>query len=44
MTGFKDILLRGAGLPQIARNLIILIGFSLLFFIPAAVMFYRKQT
>ncbi len=44
MTGFKDILLRGAGLPQIARNLIVLIGFSLLFFIPAAVMFYRKQT
>ncbi len=43
MTGFKDILLRGAGLPEIALNLIVLTGFSLLFIIPAAVVFYQKQ-
>ena len=44
MTGYKDILLRGAGLNEILLNILILIGFSLLFFIPAAIIFYRKQT
>jgi ABC-2 type transport system permease protein len=44
MTGFKDILIRGAGLNEIHLNILILIGFSLIFFIPAALIFYRKQT
>jgi len=43
MTGFKGILIRGAGLDAILLNIIILIGFSLIFFIPAAIIFYRKQ-
>lgn len=44
MTGFKDILLRGAGINDVFLNVLILAGFSLLFFIPAAVLFYRKRT
>jgi ABC transporter DrrB family efflux protein len=44
MTGFKDILLRGASLNGIIGNVLILLGFSMLFFIPAAVVFYRKRT
>lgn len=44
MTGFKDILLRGAGINDVSLNVLILAGFSLLFFIPAAVLFYRKRT
>ena len=44
MTGYKDILIRGAGLDGILLNVLILIGFSLVFFIPAAVIFYRKRT
>lgn len=44
MTGFKDILLRGAGLTDILLNVLILVGFSLVFFIPAALLFYRKRT
>lgn len=43
MTGFRDILIRGAGMDAILLNILILIGFSLIFFIPAAVIFYRKQ-
>jgi ABC-2 type transport system permease protein len=44
MTGYKDILIQGAGLNDILLNILILIGFSLVFFIPAAIIFYRKQT
>jgi len=44
MAGFKDILVRGAGLNDVLLNVLILIGFSLLFFIPAAIIFYRKRT
>ena len=44
MTGFKDILLRGAGINDVGLNVLILVGFSLLFFIPALVLFYRKRT
>lgn len=44
MTGFKGILLRGAGINDVFINILILAGFSLLFFIPAAVLFYRKRT
>ena len=44
MSGYKEILIQGAGLNDILLNILILIGFSLLFFIPAAVIFYRNQT
>ena len=44
MTGFKDILLRGAGLTQVGLNLLVLAGFAVVFFIPAAILFYRKRT
>jgi ABC-2 type transport system permease protein len=44
MTGYKGILLRGDGLQQIGVNVLILAGFALLFFIPAAVIFYRNRT
>ena len=44
MSGYKEILIQGAGLNKILLNILILIGFSLLFFIPAAVIFYRNQT
>lgn len=44
ITGFKDILLRGAGMNEVMLNILILLGFSLIFFIPAAVIFYKKRT
>lgn len=44
MTGYKGILLRGDGLQQIGLNVLILAGFAILFFIPAAVIFYRNRT
>ncbi|MFW5713162.1 MAG: ABC transporter permease [Brevefilum sp.] len=44
MTGFKDILLRDAGLSAVWPSILVLLGFSVLFFIPAAVLFYRKRT
>ena len=44
MSGYKEILIQGAGLNDILLNILILIGFSLLFFIPAAFIFYRNQT
>jgi len=44
MTGFKGILLRGDGVRQIGLNILVLSGFTLLFFIPAAVIFFRKRT
>jgi ABC-2 type transport system permease protein len=44
MSGFKDILLRGVGLDGVLLSSLVLWGFSALFFIPAAILFYRKQT
>jgi len=44
MTGFKGILLRGAGLADISLSVLALLGFSILFFIPAVLIFYRKRT
>jgi ABC-type Na+ efflux pump permease subunit len=44
MTGFKDILLRGATLADIWPSLLALAGFFVLFFIPAVLIFYRKRT
>jgi len=43
MSGFKDILLRGAGLSEVLNPTLILFGFSTLFLIPAVVIFYRKE-
>ena len=43
ISGFKDILLRGADLNQTLMPTLILFGFSALFFIPAAVLFYRQE-
>jgi ABC-2 type transport system permease protein len=43
MTGFKDILLRGAGMDTVWPSILVLWGFSVLFFIPAAVLFNRKR-
>lgn len=42
--GYKDILLRGAGLAQTVIPSLILFGFSALFFIPAALIFNRQNT
>ncbi len=44
MTGFLEILLRGGKLLDIHISLLALIGFSVLFFIPAVILFYRKRT
>ncbi len=44
MTGFRDILLRGAGISGVWFPILVLLGFSVLFFIPAAILFYRKRT
>lgn len=44
MTGFRDILLRGAGLSSVWLPILVLLGFSVLFFIPAEILFYRKRT
>ncbi len=43
MTGFRDILLRGAGLSNIWPSIAALAGFAVLFFIPAVILFYRKR-
>ena len=43
MTGFRDILLRGARLVDIQDSVLVLLGFSVLFFIPAVALFYRKR-
>lgn len=43
ISGFKDILLRGADLNQTLMPTLILFGFSVLFFIPAAILFYRQE-
>jgi ABC-type multidrug transport system permease subunit len=44
MTGFREILLRGGKLSDIHVSLLALIAFSVLFFVPAVVLFYRKRT
>jgi len=44
MRGFRDILLRGAEVNDVLLSILILVGFSLLFFIPAAVLFYRNRS
>ncbi len=43
MTGFRDILLRGAHLKGILLPIGILLGFGLIFFIPAVLLFYKKR-
>jgi len=42
MTGFRDILLRGAGLTSIWPSILALLGFSVLFLIPAVLLFKKK--
>jgi len=44
ISGFKDILLRGAGLSEVWIPILILLGFSTLFLIPAVILFYRRET
>jgi ABC-2 type transport system permease protein len=44
MTGFRDILLRGGKMADVQMSLLALLGFSVLFFIPAVIFFYRKRT
>lgn len=44
LTGFRNILLRGADLNGVILSILVLWGFSVLFFIPAAILFYRKRT
>ncbi len=43
MVGFKDILLRGGQLQDIQMSIIVLLGFALLFFLPALLLFYKKN-
>jgi len=43
MSGFKDILLRSAQFINILPAVGILLAFALLFFIPAAILFYRRE-
>jgi ABC-2 type transport system permease protein len=43
MTGFRDILLRGAGLSDVWPSIAALAGFSVIFFIPAVILFYSKR-
>lgn len=43
MVGFRDILLRGANLAGIQVSILALLGFSVLFFIPAVILFYRRR-
>jgi ABC-2 type transport system permease protein len=43
MTGFRDILLRGADLTEVWVSITALAGFSVIFFIPAVILFYRKR-
>jgi len=42
MTGFRDILLRGAGLTNIWPSILALLGFSAIFLIPAVLLFNKK--
>lgn len=44
MTGFREILLRGGKLADVQFAILVLLGFSVLFFIPAVILFYRKRT
>jgi ABC-2 type transport system permease protein len=43
MTGFRDILLRGANLNDVLLPIGILLGFGLIFFIPAVLLFYKRR-
>lgn len=43
MTGFHEILLRGGQLSDIRLPMLALLGFAILFFIPAVILFYRKR-
>ncbi len=43
MIGYKDILLRGAHLAQVALPIMVLLGFAVLFFVPAVILFYKKN-
>jgi ABC-2 type transport system permease protein len=43
ISGYKDILLRGAGFTQSVLPAVILLGFSVLFFVPAAILFNRQD-
>ena len=42
MTGFRDVLLRGAGLSAIWLSILALLGFSVLFLVPAVLLFRKK--
>jgi ABC-2 type transport system permease protein len=42
MTGFRDVLLRGAQLPDVWLSILALLGFSALFLIPAVLLFRKK--
>ncbi len=42
MSGFKDILLRGAGFSETLLPSLVLLGFSMLFLVPAVIIFYRN--
>jgi ABC-2 type transport system permease protein len=42
MTGFRDVLLRGAHLPNVWPSILALLGFSALFLIPAVLLFRKK--
>lgn len=42
MTGFRDVLLRGAGLTESWLSILALLGFSVLFLIPAVLLFKKK--
>ncbi len=44
MTGFREILLRGGKLSDIHISLLALLGFAVLFFVQAVILFYRKRT
>jgi ABC-type multidrug transport system permease subunit len=43
MTGYKDILLRGAHLNDVTLPILVLFGFSALFLIPAVILFYSRK-
>jgi ABC-2 type transport system permease protein len=42
MTGFRDVLLRGAHLSDVWPSILALLGFSALFLVPAVLLFKRK--
>ena len=44
MTGFKDILLRGANVSRVSLPILVLLGFAAIFLIPAVILFYSRET